>query len=52
MVCLGGGWAGGGGMGMGGGWEAGGRLNLPLGLFGLAMCPRSARHRPKLAHMA
>ena len=39
----------GGGVGGGGGWEAGGRLNLPLGLFGLAMGPRSASHRPKHA---
>ena len=33
----------------GGGWEARGRLNLPLGLFGLGMDPRSARHRPEHA---
>ena len=32
-----------------GGWEAGGGLNLPLRLFGLAMGPRSASHRPKRA---
>ena len=38
---------GGGGAGVGGGWEAGGGLNLPLGLFGLAMGPGSASHRPK-----
>ena len=38
-----------GGAGGGGGWEAGGRLNHPLGLFGLAMSPRSASHRPKYA---
>ena len=38
-----------GGAGGGGGWEAGGRLNLPLGLFGLAMGPRSASHKPKHA---
>ena len=25
-----------------GGWEAGGGLNPPTGLFGVAMCPRSA----------
>ena len=31
----------------GGGWAAGGGLNPPLGLFGLAMSPRSASHRPK-----
>ena len=35
--------------GGGGGWEAGGWLNPPLGLFGLAMSPRSANHRPKHA---
>ena len=35
-----------------GGWEAGGRLNPPLGLFGLAMGPRSASHRLKHARMA
>ena len=35
--------------GGGGGWEAGGRLNLSLGLFGLAMGPRGASHRPKRA---
>ena len=44
-----GGQAGGGGVGGGAGWEAGGRLNPQLGLFGLAMSPRSARHRPKHA---
>ena len=43
---------GGGGAGGGGGWEAGGRLNLLLGLFGLAMGPRSASRRPKHASMA
>ena len=34
---------------MGGGdeWEAGGRLNLSTGLFGVAMSPRSASHRPR-----
>ena len=34
---------------MGGGvvWEAGGRLNLPIGLFVVAMSPRSASHRPR-----
>ena len=36
-------------MGGGGGWDAGGGLNPPLGLFGLAMSPRSASHRPKHA---
>ena len=44
-----GGWVGGGGVGVEGGWEAGGGLNPPLGLFGLAMGPRSASHRPKHA---
>ena len=33
--------------GGGGGCAAGGRLNPPLGLFGLAMSPKSASHRPK-----
>ena len=28
-------------------WADGGGLNLALGLFGLAMSPRSASHRPK-----
>ena len=28
-----------------GGWEAGGGLYLPIGLFGVAMSPRSASHR-------
>ena len=38
-------------MGLGGGggwrgrWEAGGGLYLPIGLFGVAMSPRSANHR-------
>ena len=36
-----------GGVGGGGGWEAGGRLYLPIGLFGVAMSPRSASHRPR-----
>ena len=35
----------------GGGWETGGGLNPPLGLFGLAMGPRNASHRPKHALM-
>ena len=30
-----------------GGWEAGGGLNPPTGPFGVAMCPRSASHRPR-----
>ena len=34
-------------MGGGRGWAAKGRLKLLLGLFGLAMSPRSARHKPK-----
>ena len=37
----------GGGVGGGGGWEAGGGLTLPLGLFGVAMSPRSTGHRPR-----
>ena len=36
------GWEGGGG----GGWEARGQLHHPIGLFGVAMNPRSASHRP------
>ena len=44
-----GGWVVGGGVGDGGGWEARSGLNYPLGLFGLAMGPRSSRHRPKHA---
>ena len=35
---MGGGW---------GGWEAGGGLHRPTGLFGVAMSPRSASHRPR-----
>ena len=37
------------GVGGGDGWEDGGGLNPPLVLFGLAMSPRSASHRPKYA---
>ena len=33
--------------GGGGGWEAGSRLNLPIGLSGVAMSPRSSGHRPR-----
>ena len=33
-------------MGGGGGWEARGRLCLSIGLFGVAMSPRNASHRP------
>ena len=33
-------------MGWGGG-EAGGGLHHPIGLFGVAMSPRSASHRPR-----
>ena len=36
-----------GGVGIGGGWEAGGGLHRPIGLFGVAMRPRSASHRPR-----
>ena len=39
-----GGWVGGTGWG---GWEAGGGLHLPIGLFGVAMSPRSASRRPR-----
>ena len=35
---MGGGW---------GGWEAGGGLHRPIELFGVAMSPRSATHRPR-----
>ena len=28
-----------------GGWEAGGELHHPIGLFGVAMSPRSASYR-------
>ena len=41
-----GGWEGG-GVGGGGGWEAGGGSNPPTGPFRVAMCPRSAGHRPR-----
>ena len=34
------------------GWIAGGRLNPLLGLFGPAMSPRSASHRPKHVYSA
>ena len=37
------------GLGDGGGREVGGGLYPPLGIFELAMSPRSASHRPKLA---
>ena len=37
----------GGGVGGGGGWKAGGGLTLPLGLFGVAMSPRSTGIRPR-----
>ena len=36
-----------GGVGGEGGWEAGGGLNASTGPFGVAMCPRSAGHRPR-----
>ena len=35
------------GVGGGGGWEAGGGLHRPIRLFGVAMSPRSASHRPR-----
>ena len=41
MGCYRGGWVGGGGVSGVGEWEARGGLNYPLGLFGLAMSPRS-----------
>ena len=31
----------------GAGWEARDGLNLPIGLFGVAMSPRSASQRPR-----
>ena len=37
-------WGGGGG---GEGWEAGGGLHHPIGLFGVAMSPRSVSQRPR-----
>ena len=39
-------------MGNGGGWAAEGGLKPLLGLFGLAMSPRSVSHRPKHTQMA
>ena len=30
-----------------GGWEAGSGLYLTIGMFGVAMSPRSASHRPR-----
>ena len=38
---------GGRGVGGGGGWETGGGPHRPTGLFGVAMSPRSASHRPR-----
>ena len=35
------------GVGGGGGWKAGGGLCLPIGLFGVAMSPRTTSHRPR-----
>ena len=43
------GWVGGGGAGGGVSGKPEMGLNPPLGLFGLAMGPRSASHRPKHA---
>ena len=34
-------------MGGGGGWEARDGLHCPIGLFGVAMSPGSASHRPR-----
>ena len=39
----------GGGIGGGDGWKVGGKIEPPLQLFGQALGPRSARHRPKHA---
>ena len=36
----------------GGRWEAGGGLRLPIGLFGVAMSPRTTSHRPRQAWRA
>ena len=33
--------------GGGGWWEAGGGLHHPIGLFGVAMSPRTTSHRPR-----
>ena len=38
---------GGGRVGGGGKWEAGGGLYPPIGLFGVAMSPRSTSHSPR-----
>ena len=38
---------GGAGVGGGGGWETRGGLYLSIGLFGVAMSPRSVSHRPR-----
>ena len=43
--CGVGGWVGGWVVGVSG-WEARGRLFLPIGLFGVAMSPTNAYHRP------
>ena len=42
-----GGWEGGVVGGGWGGWEAEGGLRRPIGLFGVAMSPRSASHGPR-----
>ena len=41
-------WGGGGGGWVVGvaGWDVGGGLHHPIGVFGVAMSPRSASHRP------
>ena len=36
-----------GGVGGGGGWETEGGLHHPIGLFGVAMSPRSVSYRPR-----
>ena len=42
-----GGWEGVGWVEEAGGWEAEGRLHHQIGLFGVAMSPRSVSHRPR-----
>ena len=49
MACIRFGQVGGGGVGGGEAWAARGGLNPPLGLFGLAISPRSISYRPKHA---
>ena len=42
----------GGGVGSGDRWETGGGLYLPIGLFGVAMSPRTTSHKPRQAWRA